>query len=128
MAQTTSEAQWLLYLLSDFGLTHAAPAVLFCDNQSAIHITSNPVFHERTKHIELDCHLVRDKLQAGIIHLLPVSTQLQFADVLTKPLAPGPFNFLMSKLSMINFHGSACRGSHPSHTQLELVDQLVVAS
>lgn len=57
-ATTTSELIWLQQLLNEFQIGSKSPALIFCDNQSAIHIASNPVFHERTKHIELDCHLV----------------------------------------------------------------------
>ena len=71
LAQATCEGQWLLYLLQDFHIPHPSPIILYCDNKSALHIAANPVFHERTKHIEMDYHVVRDKVQEGIIHLLP---------------------------------------------------------
>jgi len=73
LGAATCELQWLLYLLSDLHVTTVKLPVLYCDNQSAFDIAANPVFHERTKHLEIDCHLVRDKLQAGIMKLLPVS-------------------------------------------------------
>ncbi|XP_057444716.1 uncharacterized mitochondrial protein AtMg00810-like [Lotus japonicus] len=104
MAATVCEIQWLNYLLRDLEVFHSTPVSMYCDNQSAMHIAHNPSYHERTKHIELDCHIVREKLQQGLIHLLPVSSSLQIADILTKPLTPAPFHSIYSKLGMHNIH------------------------
>lgn len=58
LASTTCEIQWLTYILQDFRVPFVQPATLYCDNRSTIQIASNPVFHERTKHIKIDCHIV----------------------------------------------------------------------
>jgi hypothetical protein len=104
LASTTCELQWILYLLRDLHVSCTKLPVLYCDNQSAIHIASNPVFHERTKHLEIDCHLIRDKLHHGILKLLPVTSQDQVADFFTKALLPKTFNVLLSKLGLINIY------------------------
>ncbi|GKB12610.1 retrovirus-related pol polyprotein from transposon RE2 [Tanacetum coccineum] len=62
MALTTGELKWLKGLLKSFGIHHSQPMLLYCDSQAALHISRNPVFHERTKHIEVDCHYIRDEL------------------------------------------------------------------
>ena len=111
LASTTCELQWLGYLLHDFRVPFLQPATLFCDNQSAIQIASNPVFHERTKHIEIDCHIVRDKVNTGLLKLLPVSSSMQLADIFTKPLTPAIFQGLCSKLGMKNIHSQLEGGS-----------------
>ncbi|CAH9073771.1 unnamed protein product [Cuscuta epithymum] len=67
MAQSACEIMWIGHLLSEIGLKTPMPAKLWCDNQAAIHIANNPVFHERTKHIEVDCHFIREKIQKGLI-------------------------------------------------------------
>ncbi|KAF3664168.1 putative clustered mitochondria protein -like protein isoform X1 [Capsicum annuum] len=77
---------WLERLMKELNEPCALPIQVFCDSQAAIHIARNPVFHELTKHIEVDCHFVRDKLQEGLITLQPISTTEQLADILTKAL------------------------------------------
>jgi hypothetical protein len=74
LSSATCELQWIMYLLKDLNVTCAKLPALYCDSQSAIHIASNPVFHERTKHLEIDCHFVREKVQKGILKLMPIST------------------------------------------------------
>ena len=78
------------------------PVTLHCDNQSALHIAKNSVFHERAKHIELDCHFTRDKVMEGLIELTYLPTSDQSADVFTKSLPSAQFNSLMSKLDMVS--------------------------
>jgi hypothetical protein len=104
LGAATCELQWLLYLLKDLQISCTRVPVLYCDNQSALHISANPVFHERTKHLEIDCHIVREKLAAGIMKLLPVSSQNQLADFFTKSLLPQPFSSLLIKLGLVDIY------------------------
>ena len=62
MATIVSEFVWLKDLLKDLSISHDQLALLYCDCKDAIHIATNPVYHERTNHIELDCHFVREKI------------------------------------------------------------------
>lgn len=57
MGSTVRELQWFSYLMQDFGIDISLPLPLFCDNMVALHISKNPVFHERTKHLDIDCHI-----------------------------------------------------------------------
>ncbi|XP_016193100.1 uncharacterized protein LOC107634029 [Arachis ipaensis] len=82
MALATCEGRWLSYILRDFHTPLSKLITLYCDNQSAMHIAANPVFHERTKHIKIDCHTVRDRVQDGSLKLLPIPSGEQIADVL----------------------------------------------
>ena len=75
MATTTCEVTWLLYLLKDLHVQHDKPVLLYCDNQAALHKATNPVFHERSKHIEADCHIVRNRVLDGTIKTFHVSSK-----------------------------------------------------
>ncbi|KAL0444678.1 UNVERIFIED_CONTAM: Retrovirus-related Pol polyprotein from transposon RE2 [Sesamum latifolium] len=65
MVATVCELHWISYILSDLGISLSLPVELFCDNRATLHIVANPVFHERMKHIELDCHIVHDAYKDG---------------------------------------------------------------
>ena len=98
LASTTAELYWLRMLLRDFGVFLPHPPLLWCDNVSALAIASNPVFHARTKHIEVDYHFVHEKVLRRDLMLKFISTHDQLADLFTKGLPSPRFNWLFSKL------------------------------
>ena len=84
MAQTVYEMMWLRSLLIDLDFPVAVPIPLYCDNQAVIYIANNPTFHERIKHIEVDCNYVREMVMNGIIATLYTKLSDQTADIFTK--------------------------------------------
>lgn len=102
MAITTCELTWLLYLLKDLHVQHNRPVLMYCDNQAALHIAANLVFHERSKHIESNCHIVRNRILDGTVKTFYVSTKNQLADVFTKALGVEDYLRLIKKLGIIN--------------------------
>ncbi|GJU78229.1 ribonuclease H-like domain-containing protein [Tanacetum coccineum] len=86
MSSASCEVFWLGNMLHNIGLKDLYPVELYCDNSSAIQIAANPIFHERTKHFELDVHFVREKVLAGVIKTVKVSSNMQTEDVFTKCL------------------------------------------
>ena len=104
MAQSVCEVMWIYQLLDEVGLKVSIPAKLWCDNQAALHIASNPVFHERTKHIEIDCHFVREKIQQNLVSTGHVKTGEQLGDIFTKALNGVRVDYICNKLGMINIY------------------------
>lgn len=102
MSVALRELKWLKEILDSFGISHTEPMKLFCDSKSVIHIAANPVFHECTKHIENDCHAVREAVEAKLIVIQHVTSKTQLAEILTKALPRPLFEDLLSKLDVCN--------------------------
>lgn len=85
MVAVICKLSWLKNILSDLSDVRTKTALLFCDNQLAMYIANNQVFHERMKQIENNCHLVSDKVQAGEVKMLHMVSQDRLVDLLTKP-------------------------------------------
>ena len=100
LALATSEIIWVQSLLQELSIDLSSPPVIWCDNISAASLASNPVFHARTKHIEVDIHFVRDRVLDKKLEVRYVDTMNQIADVLTKPLHIPQFQALRDKLSI----------------------------
>jgi hypothetical protein len=75
--------------------------MILCDNQSCIKMTENPVFHDRSKHIEIRYHFICDMVQRGALKLQYISTDEQVADVMTKPLSHVKFEHFQDKLGIV---------------------------
>lgn len=101
MAELNAELRGLKTLLLDFGISHDEPMTIMCDSKPAIHISNNPIFHERTKHVESDCHFLRDDIVRGIVKSFHVSTKEQLADILTKALGRKDFEEFLLKLGIL---------------------------
>ena len=77
---------------------------LFCNNKVAISIAYNPVHHDRTKHVEVDKHFIKEKIENGVICMTYVPTTQQIGDVLTKGLSRQSFEDLVDKMGMIDIY------------------------
>ena len=86
LADATAEVMWVQKLLGEFGISHPRAARLWCDNIGATYLTANPVFHARTKHIEIDYHFVRERVAAKLLDVRFISSADQVADGFTKAL------------------------------------------
>ena len=102
MATVTNELIWIKSFLAAMGVYHTSPMTLFCDNQAALHISKNPVFNERTKHIEMDCHFVQERLLSGDLTTAYMPSKYQVADIFTKALGKSQFHVLMGMLGIVN--------------------------
>ncbi|KAI0519071.1 hypothetical protein KFK09_006511 [Dendrobium nobile] len=109
IALATTEIIWLRRLLSELDCTQNHPTPLYCDNTSAIALANNPVYHARTKHIEIDCHFIRECIKNQSIQVLHVASKDQLADLFTKPLSISRFKQLTLKLT-VPMETLVCRG------------------
>ncbi|GKB21993.1 retrovirus-related pol polyprotein from transposon TNT 1-94 [Tanacetum coccineum] len=96
-----AQVLWIKSQLADYDVLYDKVPI-FCDNTSAIAISNNPVLHSRTKHIDIRYHFIRDHILKGDIELHFVPTDLQLADIFTKPLAEPSFTRLVAELGMLN--------------------------
>ncbi|RVW12206.1 Retrovirus-related Pol polyprotein from transposon TNT 1-94 [Vitis vinifera] len=106
MAQGICEGIWLNRLLEELRVPLKHPMVLYCDNQAAISIAKNPVHHDRTKHVEIDRHFIKENIEEGVFKV-STHTNCQTVDILTKALARVNFEDLTEKLGMINIYNAA---------------------
>ncbi|XP_019098337.1 PREDICTED: uncharacterized protein LOC109131672 [Camelina sativa] len=102
MRKLTNELTWLKAFLKDLGIESKKPIIMHCDNQAAIHIATNPVFHERTKHIEVDFHKVREKIQEGVTLPCYTPSEDQLADIFTKASCPKVCEYIPTKLGLVD--------------------------
>lgn len=101
LADTVAELTWIEALLRELKVPMTSVPVLWCDNLGATYLSANPVFHARTKHVEVDFHFVREKVAARKLSVQFISTHDQIADIFTKPLSSQRFAELRSKLQVV---------------------------
>ena len=101
MALATADLYWLRMLLKDLCITLPSPPTLWCDNVGALALASNPIFHARTKHIEINYHFVREKVVNNDISTRYIATVDQVADIFTKPLGRARYLLLRDKLHVV---------------------------
>ncbi|KAK9924401.1 hypothetical protein M0R45_032770 [Rubus argutus] len=104
MAHGVCELLWLKNLLHDLGFGLKSTMQLYCDNRAAIDISQNPVQHDRTKHVEVDRHFIKEKLDTKLISFPFVPTEEQLADILTKGVSKKVFYDSLSKLGMVDVY------------------------
>nr|CAN66185.1 hypothetical protein VITISV_025185 [Vitis vinifera] len=107
MTLATCELIWLRHLLRELRFGKDEYMKLICDNQAALHIASNPVFHERTKRIEVDCHFIREKIASGCVATSFVNSYDQLADIFTKSLRGPRIKYICNKLGAYDVYAPA---------------------
>jgi hypothetical protein len=97
----SSEAVWLQKLLARLFDLELEATCIWCNNQSCVKLSENPVFHDKSKHIKIRYHYIRDMVQKGVVKLQYVATDEQITDVLTKPLSRVKFVYFRDKLAVV---------------------------
>jgi hypothetical protein len=101
LANVTTELIWIQSVLQEIGVNLRRSPVLWCDNLGATYLSSNPVFHARTKHIEVDFHFVRERVSKKLLQIRFISSKDQIADIFTKPLPLPAFQACRRNLNLI---------------------------
>lgn len=109
MSVGCSEIVWLRGLLAELGFSQSDPTPLHVDNTSIIQISANPIYHECMKHIEVDCHSIREAIDSQVLSLPHISIDLQIADIFTKAITRQCHFFLVNKL-MLLYHPTSIWG------------------
>ena len=107
MALATCELIWLKQLLQELRIGNDGQMTLVCDNQAALHIASNPVFHESTKHIEVDRHVIREKIASGCMTTSFVNSSDQLTNIFTKSLRGPRIWYICNKLGAYDLYAPA---------------------
>jgi len=100
VANGVAETAWLRQLLQELHNPLSKSTLVYCDNVSAVYLSTNPVQHQRTKHVEIDLHFVRERVAVGDVRVLHVPTSSQFADIFTKGLPTSVFTEFRSSLNI----------------------------
>ncbi|GKE30600.1 ribonuclease H-like domain-containing protein [Tanacetum coccineum] len=100
VANAVAETCWLRNLLRELHTPLSFATLVYCNNVSAVYLSSNPVQHQRTKHIEIDIHFVRDLVAAGQVRVLHVHSRYRYADIFTKGLPSTLFEEFRTSLSV----------------------------
>lgn len=100
VANAVAEASWLRQLLQELHTPLRRATLVYCDNISAVYMSSNPVQHQQTKYIEIDLHFVRERVALGDLRVLHVPTTSQYADIFTKGLPSSVFTEFRSSLNV----------------------------
>jgi hypothetical protein len=103
VANATAELIWIQVLLRELGIHQSRPPNLWCDNVGATYLTTNPIFHRRMKHVEVDYHFVRERVASRQLDVRPISSKDHVADIMTKPLAGPAFNRICANLNLIAY-------------------------
>lgn len=103
VASVVAETCWLRNLLIELCYMPTKATIVYCDNVSVVYMSSNSVQHQHTKHIEIDLHVVRDKVARGHVRILHVPSSSQYADIFTKSLPSSLFHDFQSNLNVHEF-------------------------